>query len=514
MTEDTIKPDTKLRVIVQAGGRGSRLRHHTWNKPKCLVSVKGRPILYHLFDRFPDAEFVVIGDYLFDTLENYLRLTPPAANVRLINAGSKGTASGVADAFAMIPDSAPTYLVWADLVFTGEVQPDDTDRPTVFLTDAFTCRWVRDDRGHLIEKPGTHDGVIGLFYFPGNVRPFEMPNEGEFVRWLSQASDQLSYQTLNEVEELGDFASIEGLNQKDAAARFFNSVTFDGDQVIKRVIDANYADVHENEIAWYDEARQLGFTRIPAIYSTSPLTMSRIKGQHAFELHDLTDRERGAVIFDHIESLASLHSRKSEAPDLAAVKSVYIDKTTTRIDEVREIIPGIDQRSFTVNGVKCKNYAHPSETETITSLLDRLIPEAFHPIHGDPTFSNTMVDKWLRCWFIDPRGSFGSPGIMGDRYYDFAKLYYSAVGNYDAFNRKKFKLYIDSETVEVLMDDPPYAAIAQDIFREYFGAESERIEILHALIWLSLTGYVKDDVDSMIGSFYLGMYWMQHGLSR
>jgi NDP-sugar pyrophosphorylase family protein len=60
---------TNLQIIVQAGGRGSRLRHHTWNKPKCLVSVRGKPLLYHLFERYSGARFFVIGDYAFDQLE-------------------------------------------------------------------------------------------------------------------------------------------------------------------------------------------------------------------------------------------------------------------------------------------------------------------------------------------------------------------------------------------------------------------------------------------------------------
>lgn len=504
----------KLRVIVQAGGRGSRLRHHTWNKPKCLVSVKGKPILYHLFDRFPDASFTVVGDYLFDMLESYLKINPPGPEVTLVKTSAKGTAAGVAEAFAAIPDNAPVFLTWADLILKEDVVPEQSALPTVFLTDAFTCRWVRDERGQLVERPGTRDGVMGLFYFAEGVRPFDMPNEGEFVRWLSAYSDQLNYQTINAAEELGDFARIEGINQEQAVARFFNSVTFDEDRVLKRVIDPAYADVHENEVAWYTQARDLGFTRMPLIHGTSPLVMSRIAGKHAFEMQDLNNRERGVVIFDHIESLAGLHEKQTDDTDVEAVKSVYIDKTIARIEQVRAIIPGIEERSFTINGMKCKNYAHPSQADFIPGLLDRLMPDKFHPIHGDPTFSNTLVDRWLRCWFIDPRGSFGTPGIMGDRYYDFAKLYYSAVGHYDAFNRKKFKLYIDSETVEVLMDDPPYAHVAKEVFTEYFGTELERIELLHALIWLSLTGYVKDDVDSMIGSFYLGMYWMEVGLTR
>ena len=73
----------------QAGGRGSRLRHHTWNKPKCLVSVKGKPLLYHLFDKFPDAYFHIIGDYAYDQLVKYLEINPPSVPFNLIQTKEK-----------------------------------------------------------------------------------------------------------------------------------------------------------------------------------------------------------------------------------------------------------------------------------------------------------------------------------------------------------------------------------------------------------------------------------------
>ena len=40
----------------------------------------------------------------------------------------------------------------------------------------------------------------------------------------------------------------------------------------------------------------------------------------------------------------------------------------------------------------------------------------------------------------------------------------------------------------------------------------KKIEIIHALIWLSLSGYVKDDIDSILASFYNGIYWMNKAL--
>jgi len=138
----------------------------------------------------------------------------------------------------------------------------------------------------------------------------------------------------------------------------------------------------------------------------------------------------------------------------------------------------------------------------------------FTPIHGDPTFSNTIVDHNLKAWFIDPRGYFDKPGIYGDPMYDFAKVYYSAVGGYDNFNRRKFKLHIDEDTCEIIMPPPPTVDVAQSVFNELLPASVAKIELLHGLIWLALSGYAKDDIDSVIGSFYYGLYWVNKGLAK
>jgi len=154
---------------------------------------------------------------------------------------------------------------------------------------------------------------------------------------------------------------------------------------------------------------------------------------------------------------------------------------------------------------------HPNYVDELKSMVEGLVPHTFTVTHGDATFSNTLVDDKLRVWFIDPRGYFSKVGIMGDPWYDFAKVYYSAVGGYDAFNHRKFKLHIDDETVEVLMQEPMYAQTAENVFNHYFGSDMARIRIIHGLIWLALSGYAKDDIDSVIGSFYLGLYWLEGG---
>ena len=37
-------------IIVQAGGKGTRLEHLTLNKPKCLVPIQNKPMIFHLFN--------------------------------------------------------------------------------------------------------------------------------------------------------------------------------------------------------------------------------------------------------------------------------------------------------------------------------------------------------------------------------------------------------------------------------------------------------------------------------
>lgn len=61
-----------MKIIVQAGGLGTRMKSLTASKPKALIVVQNKPILFHLFDAFPEADFIVVGDYKYDVLDRYI----------------------------------------------------------------------------------------------------------------------------------------------------------------------------------------------------------------------------------------------------------------------------------------------------------------------------------------------------------------------------------------------------------------------------------------------------------
>lgn len=501
-----------MNIIVQAGGRGSRLRHHTWNKPKCLVSVRGKPILYHLFDRFPDSKFYVIGDYHYDQLKAYLHSNDPGVEYTLIKASGSGTASGVAQAADMIHPSESVMLIWSDIIVNEFEPPESKIGITVYTTDAFTCRWSYNGE-QLVEETSHTKGIPGIFYCQGPVTLSNAPESGEFVRWFSENVRYYKTQNIGGVEELGDFATIEEGNDSLGFCRFFNSVLVHDNTVTKQAVDPAFAHLVENEVAWYERVKDLGFNRIPQLLEYPPLVMSKVPGKHVWEIDNLTPREQRSMIADTLYTLQDLHSRGHVHVDAHDIKAVYVDKTQSRVHEVSKLIPGFDRESITVNGVKCANVFHAKHQAIWDKILKLVQADTFSPIHGDPTFSNIIIDENLKAWFIDPRGYFNKQNdIYGDPDYDFAKVYYSAVGGYDTFNRRKFKLFVDGETAEIIMEEPVTTAVAEKVFHEFFPNKINKIKILHGLIWLALSGYAKDDIDSAIGSFYLGLYYLKQGL--
>ena len=49
-----------MKIIIQAGGKGTRLEGLTRNKPKCLVPVNNLPIIFYAFQKFKDADLLGI----------------------------------------------------------------------------------------------------------------------------------------------------------------------------------------------------------------------------------------------------------------------------------------------------------------------------------------------------------------------------------------------------------------------------------------------------------------------
>lgn len=496
--------------IVQAGGQGTRMEHYTWNKPKCLVPVDGLPLLYHLFARAPDAHFVVIGDYLFEVLKAYLKAFPPRARVSLVRGSGKGTCAGIGAALELVEGEGPVGVVWCDLLFEKLPEALPASKPLIGLSGNFPCRWSMDPQKGLREEMAFDSGVAGYFVFPNASFLRAVPESGEFVRWLSETFTEFDTVTLQSCLEVGNSAVALRQWERRGYARFFNDVRMLDATVEKRARIPDLAHKIADEADWYAEATARGYDHIPAMIGRDPLVLSRIMGAHPDALN-LKPRDKHALMERIFAALRSLHDLGGAPADAGDCYDTYVSKTSQRVAKIMSLVPNADRDSFVINNKRCRNPF--AGGDTLAETVGPIACDMFRFFHGDPTFANTLVTEDGGIFLIDPRVRFGKSKYFGDADYDWAKLYYSAIGDYDAFNRRRFRLVVWDGTVSLDIDSAGFS-FTKPMFLERFGAARMRkVELLHALIWLSLAGWVDDDVDSMIAAFFNGLYWLEEWAS-
>lgn len=491
-------------IIVQAGGKGTRLEHLTENKPKALVPVENLPMLFHLFRRFPDKRFIIIADYKKEVLREYLSCF---ANVKyqVVDAERTGTCGGIKQALDLIQHK-PFMLIWSDLILPEDFEMPNKEGNYIGISEGFPCRWSFRD-GEFIEERSEEFGVAGMFIYTDKSCLAHIPESGEFVKWLKERHILFAKIGLAGTREFGTIFEYQKLGEEKS--RPFNKIIADGDMIVKEGIDEQGQKLQEREARWYQAAIEKGILHIPKIYTFKPIKMEKIEGKNIYEYDYFTYEEKKTVLKRLIDSLNSLHDLKKIPADSFSLKEAYYNKTINRLAKIRDLVPFANQETIIINGKECRNvFFHKRELE---KRLESIKCDNFCFIHGDCTFSNMMLKNDIEPIFIDPRGYFGYTELYGDPNYDWAKLYYSLVGNYDRFNLKNFILRIDEEKIELEIATNKWEELEQDFFM-LSGTDPDTIKLLHAIIWLSLTTYAWQDYDSICGAFYNGLYYLEEVL--
>lgn len=495
-------------IIVQAGGKGSRMQILTRNKPKALVPVNNLPMIFHLFRKYPDKKYVIIGDYKYDVLKKYLKEFAEVDYQIVCGTGHEGTCAGLSEALALLPDHKRFMLIWCDLVLPDDYEIPDTDSNIIGISKDFSCRWMWKD-GVFSEERSQEYGVAGHFIFKEKSVLDGVPQDGEFVRWLSSTDIKFEEQPLYRTREYGLYSEWDKLPKM--RCRPFNKITVDGDRIIKEAIDEQGRQLSVREIAWYKKLKEFSFKSIPEIYSFDPLTMEVIDGKNIYEYTYLPEEQKRFVLERIIGCLKQVHRLEKAPYDDASYRKAYLDKTYDRLKKVRYLVPFADDPTVTINGKECRNIFY--HTEEVEKLVMQYAPNEFVLLHGDCTFSNIMLKGDTDPVLIDPRGYFGNTEFFGDAAYDWVKLYYSLVSNYDQFNLKRFSLDIGENEIKIDIASNNWEEMDEVFFELLDGEVSRRqMKILLAITWLSLTTYAWEDYDSICGAFYTGLYYLEEAL--
>ena len=168
-----------MKLVIPMAGFGSRMRPHTWTRPKPLLPLAGKPLLAHVLDRFrnvPIEEYVFIVGWLGEQVREYVadNYAIPAHFVE------QPALLGQAHALWLARKhmEGPLFTFFVDTLFFGadfsdldELEADGI----VFTKEVYDPRPFGaaqvDADGHvvkLVEKPTAIDNkkvMMGLYYF-------------------------------------------------------------------------------------------------------------------------------------------------------------------------------------------------------------------------------------------------------------------------------------------------------------------------------------------------------------
>ena len=173
-----------LKIVIPMAGWGTRMRPHTWSKPKPLVSVAGKTSLEHLMDMFkslPDpenSEFIfIVGPFLGEMqIPAFIKENYPNLKAHyVVQHEMKGQSHALALAREYL--SGPMIMCFSDTLmetdfsFLSKEEADGVawvmpvEDPRRFgVAEEGSDGWVK----RFIEKPQSMDNnlvVVGCYYF-------------------------------------------------------------------------------------------------------------------------------------------------------------------------------------------------------------------------------------------------------------------------------------------------------------------------------------------------------------
>ncbi|MGD8406643.1 MAG: sugar phosphate nucleotidyltransferase [Anaerolineales bacterium] len=173
-----------LKIVIPMAGWGTRMRPHTWSKPKPLVNVAGKTSFEHLmdlFDTLPEpsrTEYVfIVGPYLGETqIPAFVEKHYPDINAHFVVQGEmKGQSHALYLARQYL--TGPMVMLFSDTLIETDFSFLDREKsdgvawvkavedPRRFgVVDVNEEGWIK----RLIEKPDTKENnlaLVGCYYF-------------------------------------------------------------------------------------------------------------------------------------------------------------------------------------------------------------------------------------------------------------------------------------------------------------------------------------------------------------
>jgi dTDP-glucose pyrophosphorylase len=419
----------------------------------------------------------------------------------------------------LIRDCPPTH---SDYIFIQEV--NDSQRWCIAdVAHNGTVTRYYDKEQHV---PRPHFAVCGYYSF-SNTGALIASTTSSYKSEKKQLSDVLiAYQQIHPItaiiaEQWFDFGNIDNLlkaKQQLLQSRFFNSLSIDPLlNTITKISD--FDEKLRHELQWYKLLPTQLQVLTPRIISEEIINnrLHLVQEYYGYPtlselfLYSDLDEDQWESIFLKLFALNSLFRVHSAASDAMDAANLYLTKNFARLETARNEPYWntlLQQPEIYYNGKKLKNF-FVLENEVRDRLQHLAENSKCTIVHGDLCFSNVLYDTSNQIIrLIDPRGSFGKPGIYGDPRYDIAKLRHSVHGGYDYIVSDLFELQENNGYFEGALfkneNSLTLSRLFDNILQEY-GYVLSDIKLIEAMLFISMVPLHKDKPQRQKMMYLIGL---------
>ena len=277
-----------------------------------------------------------------------------------------------------------------------------------------------------------------------------------------------------------------------------------------------------DEISWYINMPRTLQYMLPRIYSyscniTKPYISMELYGYGT--LHDLLIHKTMTVnewkkIFSQLRIIIDDMSNFTtyDAEEIkSSLTEMYINKTIERLNKLRndEKLKVYFDCAMIVNGETLDpidTIIKRIKTDVKKSLVDNF-NSFFTIIHGDLCFPNILIEeKFNFLRLIDPRGSFGSFKLFGDKRYELAKILHSIDGCYDYIIEDLFNIEYSNKGIKYELYNN--SAFLKKLFKTEFNlsdTEYREIRLIESLLFLSMIPLHSDVPERQLAMLITGL---------